>query len=267
MRELEREQDNNERREAGVPPLAVIGSGRMGRAIHGAARSEGIDSRLAGREDALKACEGAEAALLCVPDARIEEACEAIAEAVPALRFVGHTSGALGAEPLHAATARGAAAFGLHPLQTITRDDPELIGASCAVSGSTPEALELARALAHRLGMRSFELPEAKRAAYHAAASIASNFLVTLEESAVRLLQAAGVDEGRARLGPLVLRTATNWSEDGPEALTGPIARGDEATVERHLEAIEAECPELLDLYRALAERTRALAGDSEVRA
>jgi predicted short-subunit dehydrogenase-like oxidoreductase (DUF2520 family) len=265
MRELEREQEDNERR-GGIPALAVIGSGRMGQAIHGSARSEGIKSRLAGRQDAQAACEGAEAALLCVPDAAIAEACEAIAEQVPPLRFVGHTSGALGAEPLRAATAQGAAAFGLHPVQTITHEDPELIGASCAVSGSTPEALELARALAHRLGMHSFEVPEAKRATYHAAASMASNFLVTLEESAARLLEAAGVEEGRARLGPLVLRTATNWHESGPKALTGPIARGDEATVNRHLEAIEAECPELLDLYRALAERTRALA-ESEVRA
>jgi len=256
MWELERELNGNER---DIPALAVIGAGRVGRAIHRAARAEGIDSRLAGRADAAAACESAEIALLCVPDGAIEEACETIADA-PGLRFVGHTSGATGLEALGAATRRGAAAFGLHPLQTITDDNPELIGASCAVSGSTPEAVALARSLAQRLGMRSIELPEELRAAYHAAASIASNFLVVLEESAAELLRRTGIEDGRELLAPLVQRSAANWAAWGSAALTGPIARGDEETVQRHLEAIEIQMPELLDLYRALSERTRALA-------
>lgn len=249
-----------------IPALAIIGAGRVGRAIHAAARAEGIDSRLAGRDDAVQASREAEAVLLCVPDEAIEEACEAIAGA-PRLRFVGHTSGATGAAPLRAATAGGAAAFGLHPLQTITDDNPDLIGASCAISGSTHEALQLAGSLAKRLGMRSFELSEERRAAYHAAASIASNFLIALEESAVELLEGAGVEDGRGKLGPLVLRSAGNWADRGADALTGPIARGDQATVRRHLEAIEATSPEHVDLYRALAERTRAVAERREVAA
>jgi predicted short-subunit dehydrogenase-like oxidoreductase (DUF2520 family) len=108
--------------------------------------------------------------------------------------------------------------------------------------------------------MTPFDVPEEARAAYHAAASISSNFLVALEETAAELLERAGIEEGRELLVPLVLRTAANWAERGPDALTGPIARGDEATVERHLAAIEASAPELADAYRALAERTRALA-------
>jgi predicted short-subunit dehydrogenase-like oxidoreductase (DUF2520 family) len=262
MRELEREQNGNERV---IPVLAIIGAGRVGRAIHRAARAEGIDSRLAGRNDAAEACKDAEVALLCVPDGAFEEACETIAR-TPGLRFIGHISGATGLEALAAATTQGVAAFGLHPLQTITDDNPELFGASCAVSGSTPEAVALARSLAQRLGMRSFELPEERRVAYHAAASIASNFLVALEESAAQLLELAGNENGRELLAPPVLRSAANWAQRGPEALTGPIARGDEATVERHLEAIETTMPELLELYRILAERTRSLAAaDSEV--
>jgi predicted short-subunit dehydrogenase-like oxidoreductase (DUF2520 family) len=243
-----------------IPALAIIGAGRVGRAIHAAARAEGIDSRLAGREDAAEACRDAEAALLCVPDAAIEESCEAIAGCE--LRFVGHTSGAIGLDALDAASRAGAATFGLHPLQTITDANPELIGSACAIGGSSPEALALAHGLAQRLGMRSFEVPEEQRAAYHAAAVIASNFLVALEESAAGLLGRTGAADARELLAPLVVRSAANWADHGAEALTGPIARGDETTVERHLEAIEAEMPELLDLYHALAQRTRALAGD-----
>ena len=105
--------------------------------------------------------------------------------------------------------------------------------------------------------MRPFEVPDERRAAYHAAAAIASNFLVALEESAADLLSAAGVGNGRELLAPLVLRTAANWSEHGGAALTGPIARGDEATVARHLAALRELAPELIPLYEALAERTR----------
>ena len=107
--------------------------------------------------------------------------------------------------------------------------------------------------------MRPFEVSEERRAAYHAAASIASNFLVTLKESAAGLLRAAGAADARELLTPLVLRTAANWSERGAAALTGPIARGDEATVAGHVAALRETAPELVALYEAMAERTRAL--------
>ena len=127
-------------------------------------------------------------------------------------------------------------------------------GTPCAVAGSSEAALAYAKALAETLGMRPFEVPEENRAAYHAAASIASNLLVALEESAAELLKAAGVDDARELLAPLVLRTAANWAERGPEALTGPIARGDHETIERHRAALAELAPELLPMYEALAE-------------
>src|SRR5206468_5642553 len=139
--------------------------------------------------------------------------------------------GATGLEALAAATARGAEAFSLHPLQTVPDPEAEIAGASCAIAGSAPTALELARTLAETLGMRPFEVPEEQRAAYHAAASIASNFLVALEESAVELLEGIGADDARELLAPLVLRSAENWAERGGAAPTGPIARGDAAAV------------------------------------
>ena len=109
--------------------------------------------------------------------------------------------------------------------------------------------------------MRPFEVPEEARAAYHAAAAMASNLLVALEQSAAELLDRIGIENGGELLAPLVLRSAANWSERGPEALTGPIARGDEATVERHRAALAEAAPELLAVYDALAERAKAIAG------
>ena len=256
MGELERE--IAEDRE--LPPLAVIGRGRVGRSLARAATDAGLRVSLAGRRDALAACEEARIALLCVPDASIAGACEAISAAVPPLQYVGHTSGATDLAALGAASRRGARALSLHPLQTVPDGDATLTGAPCAVSGSDAEAVRLAEELATRLGMRPFAVPDEHRATYHAAASIASNYLVAIEETAAELLERAGVEDARELLAPLVMRTAANWAERGNRALTGPIARGDEETVRRHTQALADAAPELLDVYRALAERTRELA-------
>ena len=111
--------------------------------------------------------------------------------------------------------------------------------------------------------MRAFEIAEEGRAAYHAAASIASNFLVTLEAAAERVAAGAGLEPAQARalLAPLVRRTVAQWADVGPErALTGPLARGDEATVTAQRDAVAAMAPALLGLFDDFVERTRELA-------
>ena len=108
--------------------------------------------------------------------------------------------------------------------------------------------------------MRTTTVADEDRAAYHAAASVASNFLVTLEGAAERLAGTAGV--GRELLAPLVRASVENWVRLGAEdALTGPIARGDEATVARQRAAVAERAPDLIELYDALVGATRALAG------
>ena len=238
--------------------LTIVGAGRAGGAIARAAGLAGIDVELLGRDRGL--LPGSRVVLLCVPDAAIAEVCESFADGLTGEAFVGHVSGALTLEALAPAARIGHKTFSLHPLQTIPTPDTDLTGAPCAVAGSDADSLGLARALAARLGMLPFDVPEDGRAAYHAAAAIASNFMITLEESAASLMGVAGVANPQATLAPLVMRTAANWAEAGAGAMTGPIARGDEATVARHRAAL-AECaPELRPLYDALAERTRALA-------
>jgi predicted short-subunit dehydrogenase-like oxidoreductase (DUF2520 family) len=263
MRELERdlpsEADTPVSVPEALPPVAIVGAGRLGGALAKAAREEGLDVILADRESALQACRAAEAALICVPDSAISEVADTIAEAIPPLRLVGHSSGATSLDALAPATERGAAVYSLHPLQTVPNPDAELVGAACAITGSGPEAERFAARLGERLGMRPFAVPEGRRAAYHAAASIASNFLVALEESAADLLERLGIEDARELLAPLVLTTATNWADHGRHALTGPIARGDEATIGSHLEALREHAPELLPMYEVLAERTRGL--------
>lgn len=260
MRELERDRTDIHAPAPAPSPIAVIGRGRVGGSLAAQASAAGLEVRTAGRGQIAVACRDAEVALLCVPDDQIAVVSAAVADLGPRPRFIGHVSGAAGLDVLEAAGRSGAALFSLHPLQTIPDSSTTTTGAPAAIAGSDREALGLARRLAEALQMRPFEVAEEDRAAYHAAASIASNFLVALEESATELLAAAGIEGGRELLVPLVLRSAANWAERGGDALTGPIARGDEATVSRHREALATTAPQLIPMYEAMAELTRSLA-------
>jgi predicted short-subunit dehydrogenase-like oxidoreductase (DUF2520 family) len=235
--------------------VGIVGSGRVGTALARALRDAGVDVQgPAGRGERPADCD---AIVLCVPDAEIAAAAEVVTAAAP---LVGHTSGAT---PLSALAHAGVPAFGLHPLQSFAHPGVRFQGAGAAVAGTTSEALEFATSLAERLGMKPFEIDDDGRAAYHAAASVASNFLVTLQAAAESIAAGAGLDRRDARelLVPLVRQTVDNVAELGPEAaLTGPIARGDEATVEAQRAAVADVAPELLPLFDELVERTRALA-------
>jgi predicted short-subunit dehydrogenase-like oxidoreductase (DUF2520 family) len=256
MRELERDLTPQPTPEA---PIVMVGRGRVGGSLAAAAESAGIPSRLAATADAADASAGATAVLLCVPDQAIEPTCEAVAGTDPLPRLVGHVSGAGTLAALEPAFAAGAATFSLHPLQTFPDGATAIEGTPAAVAGSDDDAAAFARGLGVGLGMRPFDVPEEQRAAYHAAACMASNFLVALQEASAELLTRAGIEDARELLAPLVLRTAANWAERGPDALTGPIARGDRATVERHRAALAELSPELLEAYEALAAHTEAI--------
>jgi predicted short-subunit dehydrogenase-like oxidoreductase (DUF2520 family) len=172
--------------------------------------------------------------------------------------MVGHCSGATGLDALAPHEA-----FALHPLMTVTATGARFEGAGAAIAGTSPPALQFARALAGMLGMRPVEIADSDRAAYHAAASIASNFLITLEAAAERLARTAGAD--RELLLPLVRATIENWAALGPaKALTGPVARRDEGTISRQRAAIAERASDLLPLFDALVDATRALALESQ---
>ena len=219
-----------------IQNINVIGHGRVGSALA---------ARLTARGLTLEA-EAPELVLLCVPDRVIGEAASAIAPGP----WVAHVSGAT---PL-AALAPHTRRFGVHPLQTFTlrRGPEQLDGAWAAVTAETDDARAVATWLAETLGLRPFALLDENRAAYHAGAAIASNYLVTLRDAAGSLLDAAGAPP--EALDPLMRRTIENGFE-----LTGPIQRGDWETVERHLEAIQATRPELEAMYRVLADATVAV--------
>ena len=214
----------------------VIGAGRVGSAIAARLRERGLELS----EDE----PGARAALRAGPGDRRGRSGR------PPGPWVAHVSGATPLAALDPHVRR----FSVHPLQTFTRarGAEQLDGAFAAVSAETDEAHEVGLWLARTLGLEPFTLADSKRVAYHAGAAIASSYLVTLRRAAGSLLEAAGAPP--EALDPLMRRTIENDFE-----LTGPIARGDWATVDAHVAAIRPERPELEAMYVTLAETTKAL--------
>nr|WP_201468511.1 Rossmann-like and DUF2520 domain-containing protein [Microbacterium hydrocarbonoxydans] len=223
--------------------IAIVGAGRLGGVLARALRAAGFTVIGPLRRD--DRVPDADIALLCVPDAAIPAVAFA---ARPHSRLVAHVSGAT---PLTDVD------FSLHPLQTFTGTEAPGVfrGIGVAVDGRTPEAVEVAARLARALGAEPFRVDGDHRAQYHAAASFASNFVLTVLDAAEHLARDAGVD--RAHLAPLVRRTVENWAASGAaSALTGPIARGDAATVARQ----RAASADYRDLFDALAAATRVVA-------
>lgn len=220
----------------------------MGQAIAAALREAGVAVR--GPLGRGATAEGAAVVLLCVPDREIGAAAASLAPGA----LVGHVS-ASADMALLAPHER----FMLHPLLSVVGKGARFAGATAAIDGSTPRAMNVAAALAERLGMRPQAIPADQRALYHAAASAASNFLVTLEGMAEALADRVGLD--REALAPLVRATVENWARLGArEALTGPIARGDVLTAVRQRAAVADASPAHLALWDALATATRDLA-------
>jgi predicted short-subunit dehydrogenase-like oxidoreductase (DUF2520 family) len=213
----------------------VVGAGRVGQAI-GARLGEHIPTRTVGRE--LDVGEG-DLVVLCVPDAEIR----GVAERIPPGPWIAHTSGSASVDELHGHERR----FSLHPLQTFTHGGgaEQLDGAWAAISGEAREALAAGRELANLLGLRPFELADGSRALYHAAAMMASTFVVTLHDVGAELMSAAGGPP--EALVPLTRRTIENGFQH-----TGPLVRGDTDTVKRDGNAISALDEDRLVLFAAL---------------
>lgn len=171
--------------------------------------------------------------------------------------FVFHVSGRSGAAILDPFRAKGALTAAIHPAMTFTGDPSSevrrMASACFAITGSTPEAVEQARRFVALIGGDAVEIAEDHRALYHAALCHASNHLVTLIAGASDALRAVGVGDPAAMLAPLTHAALDNSLELGFAALSGPLLRGDEATIEGHLTALDAHCRALIPAYRAMA--------------
>lgn len=208
-----------------------------------------------------------EMVIIAVPDDAVGRVAAALARSDTswAGRFVFHTSGLLVARVLEPLRKQGAGIASVHPIQSFPRKDAPAAtfkGITWGVEGD-PAAVEAAVEMVRGLGGNVLLLSEKDKPLYHAACSLASNALIALEWTASGMLRAAGVGEKAAAgmLFPLVQGTLQNVKNLGLEnALTGPILRGDVATVRKHLEALRDE-PGLAEVYRTMGKQTLRLAG------
>ncbi len=175
----------------------------------------------------------------CVPDREIARAARQLSDAVDWRgKFALHSSGALASDELRGLRLRGAAVASVHPLMTfVHRSAPSLNGVPFALEGD-PAAVRVARRIVRDLGAAPFPISSDKKLAYHAWGAFTSPLLVALLVTGERVARAAGLSPAAARkkMLPIVRQTLANYAKLGPAgAFSGPIVRGDAATVQQHL--------------------------------
>ncbi|MBS9533184.1 DUF2520 domain-containing protein [Mycobacterium sp. M1] len=207
----------------------------------------------------------AELLLLAVPDTELAPMVAGLA-ATAAVRpgtIVVHTSGANGIGVLAPLTEQGCLPLAIHPAMAFTGadEDIERLTESCfGITAADEIGYAIAEALTLEIGAQPVRVDDSARVLYHAALCHGGNHVVTVIDDALAALRVAlaGDPDGVAErvLGPLVRAAVENTLQHGRAALTGPIARGDAATVVRHLAALNAAAPELAEAYRSTALRT-----------
>ena len=258
--------------------FAVIGCGKLGSALAGQLadlgyQPEGFSSRtLASAEhvarmtgadrfeaDPWKVTAFADIVFITTPDDAIGRTFKNIAEknGFKEQAIVLHCSGSLPSTIFSVPESLSVSAGSMHPLQSfaaVTRDVNPFAGINIAVEGD-PRAVEKATEIAEDLQANSFTIKTDAKTLYHASAVVASNFFVTLQVMAFKLIEASGIppDEAYTVLGPLIEGTLSNIEKTGiANALTGPIVRGDVETVNEHIREIAEKASEFTLLYKTL---------------
>ncbi len=265
-------------------PIGIAGAGRLGQALGKLLRGLGqpvvaIAGRDVSRTSGAAKFIGssvrpvsvselpslASRVLIAVPDDALTSVAQDLASAPQSIAAALHTCGARGPEALAPLQARGTSCGTLHPLQTIPAPEQgvtDLPGSYFGITASG-ESLDWALEICRLLGGHPLSIPPEQRPLYHAAAVMASNYVVATIDAAVAVLQEAGVAEGDAlkALAPLIRSSVANSLAAGTaQALTGPIERGDTQTVASHLRALAAGPDSVRDLYRSAGLHTVALA-------
>jgi predicted short-subunit dehydrogenase-like oxidoreductase (DUF2520 family) len=258
--------------------VGILGTGRVGavlgaalaRAGHRVVGASGVSTESRRRAERLlpgvpilaadQVVAAADLVLIAVPDDVLRGLVAGLAstDAWTDGQIVAHTSGAHGIGVLDPAAARGVVPLALHPAMTFAgrgEDLDRLAGASFGIT-APQEMRPVAEALVLELGGEPIWVPERARALYHAALTMGSNYLITLVNESADLLSGAGVESPTQLVAPLLSAALDNALRLRDAALTGPISRGDAATVALHVDTLRREAPDALPVYVALGRRT-----------
>jgi predicted short-subunit dehydrogenase-like oxidoreductase (DUF2520 family) len=271
--------------------VAIIGAGRVGSSVgfllkragyavtavaaRTAATAEKAVAFIGGGEplaDVIKAASKAEIVFITTPDRAIREVCDTIStdDGLKRGSLIVHMSGAHSLELLNAARTTGSYRAVIHPLQSLASREQgikNLPGSYFRIEADS-EALKMAKEIVKALGGIELVMPKwssdkESTALYHAGAVVVSNYFVALVDYGLKFYQALGADKKDALKAvlPLIRGTLANIETLGiPDALTGPIMRGDTQTVRDHLDAMQKRTPELMGLYKELARQTVSVA-------
>jgi len=245
--------------------VAVVGVGKVGRGLHGALREARVRSTLVAARAVSRPLRGS-IVVLAARDGALPSLAQKLAEArwVSENAVVVHCAGALDAEVLAPLRSVTAGIAQMHPMISFADPNhrPSLEGGHAHVAGDE-EAVRRARALCRAIGLVPRTFPNLDRVAYHAAAGLVANGAAALAAAGADLLAKAGVpaDVAPAMLGPLLRSVAQNVQTLGlPRALTGPVRRGDAASVKKHLDTLRTKAPMLVPFYIASVQAQLPLA-------
>ncbi len=221
-------------------------------------------------ENPVNAAMAGDIIFITTPDHSIERVCNELSSWQNGKylegRYLYHCSGALSSSRLASAADCGGITGSLHPLQSFTPHTPiqpsPFTDINVSVEGEE-SAVVMGKKIINSLGANSFSIPTTAKTLYHAAAVVASNYLVTLENFAIELLRQANLSENEAYdiLSPLIQGTLNNIKTRGTsKALTGPVSRGDVSIIRDHLRDIQQKSPHFLDLYKTMGAYTLELA-------
>jgi predicted short-subunit dehydrogenase-like oxidoreductase (DUF2520 family) len=208
----------------------------------------------------------ADCILITTPDDIILSVCKDIARS-PLIKgkYIFHMSGAGGLDILDPARKAGAAVASIHPLQSFSSIDNAIQNIPSSYFGITADAKAKTQAetIVLALGGKPIYISSQQKSLYHAAACVASNYLVSLLNVVESIYQSIGINENDAKKAylPLIYGSLKNIELSGSvQALTGPIARGDSGTIQKHVDAINANLPQYASLYSSLGLVTVKLA-------
>lgn len=204
---------------------------------------------------------------ITTPDDMIENICNSLVEKklLTKNHIICHMSGALSSQILNSANKIGCATYSLHPLQAfadIPKASQKLKNTFFSLEGSS-EKMAVMQKILKQMGNKYFVIKSADKVLYHSAACVFSNYLVSLLNLGLELMDTAGIkkEESLQAVMPLILGTLDNVTSFSPKkALTGPLARGDIKTLTKHLSSIKGKCPQYLDFYKNLSLETLNLA-------
>ena len=241
--------------------VAIVGKGKVGSGLHRALKRARVAVTIVSAKDvasgALKKKLAGDVVIVAARDGAIGDVARALVGRIDGDAVVVHCAGALDASALIAVRSACAGIAQMHPMISFAdpKHPPSIAGGHAHVAGDAI-AVKRASALCKKIGLVPRTFPRLDRVAYHAAAGLVANGAAALAAAGRELLARAGANEADipAMLGPLLRSVAENVSTLGlPQALTGPVRRGDARGVQKHLEALRRVAPEMVPLYIACA--------------